>query len=94
MAKITKTRGRKPLAEGRLSLSWGRSAGKPSSYNIGIAPSDAAGRWHTLTLDFGEAMQVTRFFAMRLAGERGWRGGKRDDETAFCDAMAFLIDTL
>lgn len=22
------------------------------------------------------------------------RGGKRDDETAFCDAMAFLIDTL
>lgn len=92
MAKITKTRGRKPLAEGAPSLSFGRGHKTPASYNIALRRED--GGFYSLSLTSGEAWSVIRFFAICFARERGWVGGATNDETAVANALTFLADTL
>lgn len=92
MAKLTKTHGRKPLADGIVSLSFGRGAKGPSSYSVGVQSAEGEG-FYTLSLSFAEALRLFKFLAPHLARERGWAGGSKNDERAVSDAVHFLLDT-
>lgn len=61
MAKLTKTRGRKPLADSVMSVSFGRGAKGPASYSIGVRREDEKG-FYNLSPSTEEAFRVLAFF--------------------------------